>query len=41
MADHPRDSLGMLLMRANKVVETRHVTWEASPIMGVPLVQLQ
>ena len=38
--DHPRDSLRMLT-RANKVVETRDVTWEAPPVMEVPPVQLQ
>ena len=38
--DHPRDSLRMLT-RANKVVETRDVTWETPPVMVVPPVQLQ
>ena len=38
--DHPRDSLRMLT-RANKVVETRDVTWEAQPVMKMPPVQLQ
>ena len=36
--DHPRDSLRMLT-RANKVVETRDVKWEAPP--DLPPVQLQ
>ena len=30
-----------MLTRANKVVETRQVTWEAPPVMEVPPVQLQ
>ena len=38
--DHPRDSLRMLT-RANKVVETRDTTWETTPIMVAPPVQLQ
>ena len=38
--NHPRYSLGML-MRANKVMETRYVTWEAPPVMEVPPVHLQ
>ena len=38
--DHLWDSLRMLT-RANKVVETRDVTWEAPPVMEVPPVQLQ
>ena len=38
--DHFRDSLRMLT-RANKVVETRDVTWETPPVMVVPSVQPQ
>ena len=38
--DHPRGSLRMLT-RANQVVETWDVTWEAPTIMEVPPVQLQ
>ena len=38
--DRPRDSLRMLT-RANKVVATREVTWEAPPVTEVPPVQLQ
>ena len=30
-----------MLTRANKVVETRDVTWETPPVMVVPPVQLQ
>ena len=30
-----------MLTRANKVVETRDVTWEAPPVMVVPPVQVQ
>ena len=37
---HPRDSLRMLA-QANKVLETRDVTWEAPPVMEVPPVKLQ
>ena len=37
--DHPRDSLRMLT-RANKVVETRDVTWDTPLVTVVPPVQL-
>ena len=38
--DHPRDSLRMPT-RANKVVETKDVTWETPPVVVVPPMQLQ
>ena len=37
--DHPSDSLRMLT-RANKVVETRDVTWEATLSTGAPSPRL-
>ena len=38
--EHPRDS-SRKVTRANKVVETRDVIWEAPPVTEVPPVQLQ